>query len=136
MPPGEMARSLDEIRSKREQQVMEVVRRRGKATAADVYEELPDASSYNAVRGVLSILEEKGHLWHEREGRRFVYRPVVPVDRAGRTALTRVMRIFFGGSRAEVLNTLFEAGAPTAEELDELQRLIDQAHEDGNRTGR
>lgn len=121
------ARALEEILSKREQQVMEVVHRRGEATAADVYEELPDAPSYNAVRAVLSLLEDKGRLRHERDGRRFIYRAVVPAQRAGRTALAQVMRTFFDGSKAEVLNTLFEAGTPTAHELDEMQRLIDEA---------
>lgn len=123
------ARPLDEILSKREQQIMDVVHRRGEATAAEVYEELPDAPSYNAVRGVLRLLEEKGRLKHERRGRRFVYRASVPTERAGRAALSHVIRTFFAGSTSEVLNTLLESERPSPSELDRLQRLIDEARE-------
>lgn len=106
---------------------MDVVHRRVEATTAEVYEELPDAPSYNAVRGVLRLLEEKGHVVHERDGRRFVYRAAVPAEHAGREALGRIARTFFGGSTAALVNTLLEADRPSAEELDRLQRLIDDA---------
>ncbi|MFW6078613.1 MAG: BlaI/MecI/CopY family transcriptional regulator [Gemmatimonadota bacterium] len=121
------ARPLDELFSKRERQVMDVVHRRGEATAAEVYEELPDAPSYNAVRGVLRLLEEKGHLVHGREGRRFVYRAAVPAERAGRAAVAHLVRTFFGGSTAELVSTLLDARPPSDAELDRLQRLIDEA---------
>ena len=127
MTAGPGGRPLEEILSKREQQVMDVVHRRGAATAAEVYEDLPDAPSYNAVRGVLRLLEEKGRLTHERDGRRFVYRAAVPAERAGGAALGHLVRTFFGGSTAEMLNTLFESRPPSPAELDRLQRLIDEA---------
>lgn len=129
--PG--VRPLDEILSKREQQVMDVVHRLGEATAGEVYAELPDAPSYNAVRGVLRLLEESGRLRHDRRGRQFVYRPVVSLKRAAGLALGHVTRTFFDGSTADVINTLFETRPPSAEELDRLQRLIDEAR--GNESG-
>lgn len=125
------ARSLDDLASKREQQVMEVIHRRGRATAADVFDALPDAPSYNAVRGVLRVLEEKGRIVHEREGRRYVYRPAIPTKRAGRAALSNLVRTFFEGSAEELLSTLLDERAPSEEELDRLQRLIDEARSGG-----
>ena len=113
--------------SKREQQVMEVVHRRGEVTAGEVFEELPDAASYNAVRGVLRGLEETGRLAHRRDGRSFVYRATVAPERAGRTALRRVADTFFAGSSERLLAGLLEAERPGDEELDRLQALIDRA---------
>lgn len=129
------ARPLGEILSKREQQVMDVVHRRGEATAADVYRELPDAPSYNAVRGVLRLLEEKGRVEHQRDGRRFVYRAAVPPQRAGGTALAHVLRTFFGGSVTRLVNTLLESGTASADELERLQRLIEAARAEQEEAG-
>lgn len=124
---GRGARPLEEILSKREQQVMDVLHRRGSATARQIFDELPDPSSYNAVRGVLSLLEGKGRVRHEREGRRYVYHPVRRAEAAGRAALSRVARTFFSGSTAELLNSLFDDAPPDAAELDRLQAWIDDA---------
>lgn len=121
------ARPLGDVLSKREQQVMEVIHRRGEATAGDVFDALPDASSYNAVRGVLRLLEEKGRLEHRREGRRFVYRPAEPAERAGSAAIAHVIGTFFGGSTSRFMNTLFESRPPSPAELDRLEALIDAA---------
>lgn len=129
--PMAKARSLEDLASKREQQVMEVIHRRGRATAGEVYEALPDAPSYNAVRGILRALEEKGWLVHDRDGRRYVYRPAIPAKRAARTALASLVRTFFGGSSEELLSTLLDEGAPSEDELDRLQRLIDEARAGG-----
>lgn len=124
---GRGAPALGDILSKREQQVMDVLHRRGHATAREVYDDLPDASSYNAVRGVLSVLEDKGRIRHERDGRRYVYHPVRRAEAAGRAALGRVTRTFFGGSTAELLNSLFGAAPPDPAELDRLQAWIEEA---------
>lgn len=131
MPRYEAARPLDTILSKREQQVMEVVHRRGEVTAADVHRALPDAASYNAVRGVLRGLEEKGRLDHHRDGRSFVYRATVAPDSAGRSALRRVADTFFAGSTERLVAGLLEAERPSDEELDRLQALIDEARRRG-----
>ncbi|MEQ9570283.1 MAG: BlaI/MecI/CopY family transcriptional regulator, partial [Longimicrobiales bacterium] len=80
-------RPLDEVPSKREQQVLEVLHRLGDATVADIHEALPDAASYNAVRGTLRVLESKGWVEHERVGRRYRYRATASRVRAGRLEL-------------------------------------------------
>lgn len=132
------ARPLDQMLSKREQQVMEVVHARGEVTAAEVYEALPDAPSYNAVRGVLRLLEERGHVVHEREGPRYVYRAAVSAEDAARAAAHQLARTFFSGSRVQLVNMLLESEPPSERELDRLQRLIDEArrlHERGGAEG-
>lgn len=122
-------RPLDEMLSKREQQVMEVLHRRERATVGEVFEALPDAASYNAVRGVLGHLEEKGRVRHEREGRRFVYFPADTAAGAGRRALRDAARTYFGDSMYELANTLLQSDALTPAELDRLQRLVDEARQ-------
>jgi len=121
------SKSMDELPSKREQQVMEVVYRRGLATAKDVYQALPDAPSYNAVRGVLSALEEKGRLVHTRVGRQYVYRPAVSGRQIGRTELSRILRTFFDGSKARLMSALLDDQRPSARELEQMRRVIDEA---------
>src|SRR5205807_327460 len=84
--------------SRRERQIMEVVFRRGQASAADVWLDLPDPPSRTAVRTLLRILEEKGHLKHKQDGLRYVYVPSRPRAVAARSALRSVLRTFFEGS--------------------------------------
>jgi predicted transcriptional regulator len=119
--------------SRREREIMEVVYRLGGATAAQIAEELPDPPSYSAVRALLTILEEKGHLTHENQANRYLYRPTVPADRAQRRALQDVVRTFFSGSPKEaVVALLDDAGRElSAEDLAELRALIDQAIKQG-----
>src|SRR5215470_4985098 len=88
----------EETLSRRERQIMDIVYARGEATAADVLAGLPDPPTKTAVRTLLRILEEKGHLTHRQEGLTYVYRASRPRGRAGRTALRRVLRTFFDGS--------------------------------------
>lgn len=130
------ARPVSEILSARERQVMEVLYRRRAATAAEVYDDLPDAPSYNAVRGVLRILEDKGHVVHERDGRSFVYRTVAPADEAGRSMLRRLSRTFFGGSTERLVIALLEEESPAPEELERLEGLIARARRRGPEGGR
>jgi len=113
--------------SRRERQIMEIIYRRGKATAAEVLDELPDPPTYSAVRAALRLLEEKGTLRHGLDGKRYVYAPVTPRSRARSTALRDVVRNFFGGSPEQVVNALLEEHRPSAAELDRLAELIDRA---------
>ena len=119
--------------SARERQIMDVIYGRGEATVAEVRRELPDPPSYSAVRGLLRILEEKGHLRHRAEGRRYVYLPVVPRRRAQRSAMQRVLKTFFGGSAPEAVAALLEMEARHLSEadLDELVRLVERARDEG-----
>ena len=116
--------------SRRERQVMEIIYRRGRATAAEVMEDLPDPPSYSAVRAALRLLEEKGSLRHEMDGQRYVYFPTVPAERASTSALRHVVRTFFGGSAAQVVNALVEENRLTRAELDRMAELIERAREE------
>jgi BlaI family transcriptional regulator, penicillinase repressor len=119
--------------SRRERQIMEVLHARGQATAEEVKSALADAPSYSAVRALLRILEEKGHVKHRREGLRYVHLPTEAKARASRSALRRVVRTFFGGSAPLAVAALLE-GSDTelsAQEIDQLQKIIDQARKEG-----
>ena len=123
----------EESLSRRERQIMDAVYARGEATAADVLAELPDPPTKTAVRTMLRILEQKGHLTHVQDGLTFVYRASRPRARAGRSALRRVLQTFFDGSLEKAVAAhLGDAAADLSpEELDRLANLIDQARRKG-----
>jgi predicted transcriptional regulator len=118
---------------RRERQILETVYRLGRATVAQVRAELPDPPSYSAVRGMLNLLEEKGHLGHEQDGLRFVYKPVVAAEEASRGALAHVVRTFFKGSPADAATALFRLPGRklSRKELQELSALVRQAMREG-----
>ena len=119
--------------SRRERQIMDVLYRAGRATAADVQTGMPDPPSYSAVRTMLRILEEKGHIRHELDGPRYVYIPTVARDKAKRSALKHVVNTFFDGSASQVMAALIEISPSELgdEELAHLRQLIDNARKDG-----
>ena len=119
--------------SRRERQIMDVVYRLGKAAVSDVLERLPDPPSYSAVRALMRILEEKGHLRHEQDGPRYLYVPTLPRDAARQNALDHLVRTFFGGSTEAAMAALLELpeGGLSDPELDRLSRLIDEARRQG-----
>jgi BlaI family penicillinase repressor len=121
--------------SKRERQIMDVVFARGEATVAQVMGGIPDPPMRGALRTLLRILERKGHLTHRRLGREFLYRPTQPRLPAGRSALGRVLDVFFGGSLehavAAHLSDPRRAAKLTAEELRRLSDLIENARKQG-----
>lgn len=119
--------------SRRERQIMDIVYRLGEATAADVRTSLPDPPGYSAVRAMLRVLEEKGHLRHEQRGPRYVFHATLSVETARRSALRRLLRTFFDNSLEEAVATLLdvEASNVTEQELDRLARMIDQARKEG-----
>ena len=119
--------------SRRERQIMDVVYRLGKATVTDVLERLPDPPSYSAVRALMRILEEKGHLSHEQDGPRYVYLPTVPRDAAQASALSHLVRTFFGGSAEAAVAALLDLPehGMSEGELDRLSRLIEDARGQG-----
>ena len=118
---------------RRERQIVDVVYRLGRATVAEVRAELPDPPSYSAVRGMLNLLEEKGHLRHVSEGLRYVYLPVVAPEHASRSAMAHVVRTFFAGSAADAATALFELPDRkwTRDELDQLNQLVKKAMKEG-----
>jgi predicted transcriptional regulator len=125
--------SAEESLSRRERQIMDIVYARGEASAAEVLADLPDPPGKTAVRTLLRILEEKGHLKHRQEGLRYVYRPSRPRGHAGRSALRRVLATFFDGSleKAVAAHLGDSAEGLTAAELARLAELINQARGKG-----
>src|SRR3982751_4450547 len=119
--------------SRRERQIIDILYARGHATAADVQTALPDPPSYSAVRAMLRILEEKGHIRHEQDGPRYVYRPTVARDNAKRLALRHILQPFFDGSAEQAISALLDESSSklSGAELDRLARLIDQARNSG-----
>ena len=125
--------SAEESLSRRERQIMDIVYARGEASAAEVLADLPDPPGKTAVRTLLRILEEKGHLKHRQDGLRYVYRPSRPRGHAGRSALRRVLETFFDGSleKAVAAHLGDSAEGLSAEELARLAALIQQARGKG-----
>lgn len=119
--------------SRRERQIMDVIYKSGEAAVADVRAEIPDPPSYSAVRALLRVLEEKGHVRHERRGPRYVYLPTVPRGEARESAMRRLLRTFFDNSAGDALAAFMDMSADqlSQEELDRLARLIEQAREEG-----
>jgi predicted transcriptional regulator len=119
--------------SRREKEMMDIVYRLGQATAAEVRHQMASPPSYSSVRSTLSGLEHKGHLRHEFDGNRYIYLPTVRREKARLSALEHLLSTFFDGSAAEVVAALIEAKRSdlTAEELEELSRLIEQAKKEG-----
>lgn len=119
--------------SRRERQIMDVLYELGRATAAEVRERLPDPPSYSAVRAMLRILEDKGHLRHEQDGPRYVFSPAVPREEARESALRRVVRTFFDGSAESAMSALLDLGVEDldAEALRRLAQRIAEARKEG-----
>lgn len=119
--------------SRRERQIMDIVYRLGKVTAAEVQELLPDPPGYSSVRTLLSVLERKGHLRHEREGYHYIYYPVVKTELACNNAIERVMHTFFEGSAAKLVSAVLDMTEPDLkdDDLREILRRIEEARKDG-----
>lgn len=118
---------------RRERQIMEVVYARGQASVAEVLAALPDPPSYSAVRAMLNMLEEKGHLRHKEQGRKFIYLPTVPRAQASRSAIKNLLQTFFGGSVSEAVASMIELDRKqlSDEDLERLARLIEDARKEG-----
>jgi predicted transcriptional regulator len=119
--------------SRREQQIMDIIYSRGQATATEVMENLPDPPSYSAVRALLRVLEEKGHLRHKQDGQRYVYSPTVARERAKRSALRRVLQTFFDDSTEDAVAALLDISQErlSDDELKRMEELIKQARMEG-----
>ena len=119
--------------SRRERQIMDSIFRRGRATAAEVLEDLPDPPGYSAVRAMLRKLQDKGHVQVAQDGPRYVYSPTVPRDEAQESALQRLVRTFFGGSPGRAAAALLDMDSAhlSEKELDELAALIERSRKGG-----
>lgn len=119
--------------SRRERQIMDVLYRLGRATAAEILENIPDPPGYSAVRAMLRVLEEKKHIRHEEKDLRYVYLPVVTRDKARRSAVRHLLDTFFEGSPEQAVATLLDVSgrALSSEEFDRLSALIEKARSEG-----
>jgi BlaI family transcriptional regulator, penicillinase repressor len=126
-------RPLHAALSRRERQIMDVLFRRSRATAAEVMDELPGEPSYSTVRTQLRVLEEKGHVRHEDDGVRFVYMPAVARHAARKSALRHVVDTFFDGSAEKAVAALLgaEGSRLTDEQLDRIAGMIAKARKEG-----
>jgi predicted transcriptional regulator len=118
---------------RRERQIMEIIYRRGRANAAEVLADLPDPPTYTAVRGMLRLLESKGHLRHEQEGARYVYIPTADPNRISMSALRHLVRTFFDNSASSAVAAmvgLYENDLSDTD-LEHLEKLIDKARSKG-----
>lgn len=112
--------------TRRERQIMDIVYAAGRATAKEIEERMPDAPTHATVRTLLRVLLNKGHLKHWQEGRAFVYEPMAPAATAARSALRRLLDVFFAGSVERAVSGLLDVNAkpPSPEELDRMEQLI------------
>ena len=118
--------------TRRERQIMDILYRRGRATAAEVMADLSGEPNYSTVRTQLRVLEEKGEVRHEEEGLRYIYTPAVPRHTARKSALRHVMNTFFDGSAEKVVGALLggEAARLTNEELRRISDLVTKARKE------
>ena len=130
-----MSKETNSQLSRREREIMDVIYRSpgGRATAAEVLDQLADPPSYSAVRALLRVLEEKGHLRHEEDGPRYVFLPTVPRERARRSALRQLLHTFFDGSTEQAVAALLDLSSTRLSdaELVRLSRLIADARKEG-----
>ena len=115
--------------SRRERQIMDILFTQGRATAAEVQSALPDPPSYSAVRAMLRILEEKGHIRHQQDGPRYVFAPTVARENAKKSAIRHVLKTFFDGSASQAISTLLDDDSSklSEAELDRLAHMIERA---------
>jgi BlaI family penicillinase repressor len=120
--------------SRRERQIMDILYRRGRATVAEVMQELTGNPAYSTVRAQLGVLETKGHVRHEEQGARYVYIPAASRQAARQSALTHVLETFFGGAPEQVVAALLGRQRKISDEqLDRISQLIDKARREGRR---
>jgi predicted transcriptional regulator len=121
--------------TRRERQIMDILYRRGRATANQVMDDLSGEPSYSTVRTQLRVLEAKGHIRHEEEGLRYVYSPAVPRHTVRKSALKHLVETFFDGSTEKVVSALLGGeGARISEaELERIAELVAKAKKDGSR---
>jgi len=119
--------------SRRERQILDVLYQAGRATAAEVQQAMPAAPSYSAVRTLLRILEDKGHVRHEQDGSRYVYLPIVARDAAKRSALRHLLNTFFEGSTTQAIAALLDEDASRLSQADwdRLNSAIKRARKEG-----
>jgi len=130
-----MVKTLHAVLSRRERQIIDILYRLGRATAADVMADLPGDPSYSTVRTQLRVLEEKGHVRHEDDGQRYVYSPALARGTVRRSALKHLVETFFDGSAEQAVAALLgrDGARLSDEELERIEQLIRKARKEGAR---
>jgi predicted transcriptional regulator len=126
-----MSKTASTSLTRREREIMDILYRRGKATAHEVLDGLADPPSYSAVRALLRLLEERGHVKHVQDGQRYVFSPAVARGDARKSALSHLVKTFFGGSVEDAVAALVDRSKLSREELDRLSVVIDRAKKEG-----
>jgi len=124
-----MTEPLFDKLSRRERQIIDVLYRLGEAGAGEIAAHLPDRPAYNTVRVTLGVIERKGFVRHRRDGQRYVYVPIIPLERAKRSAISHVLRTFFRNSPTAAIMALLDhaPGALSEGDLAEIGRLVQRA---------
>jgi predicted transcriptional regulator len=119
--------------SRRERQIVEILYRRGKASVTEIRAAMADAPGYSAVRAMMRVLEEKGHVRHRAEGLKYVYVPTIARDKAKRSAVKHLLDTFFADAPHLVVAALLDVSSTrlTSEELDRMSEMIDNARKEG-----
>ncbi len=119
--------------SRRERQIMDIIYQHGEASVAEVLENMSDPPSYSAVRAMVRILEEKGHLKHRVDGTKFIFKPTLPAENAKRSVLSHLVQTYFDGSVEQVVAALLDSSSTELSglELDRLSQLIQEARKEG-----
>jgi len=130
-----MTKPLHAVLSRRERQIMDILYRRGRATASEVMSDLSGTPSYSTVRTQLRVLESKGHVHHEEEGLRYVYMPALARHAARRSALRHLVETFFDGSTEKVVGALLggEGARLSDGELERIAALVAKAKKEDRR---
>jgi predicted transcriptional regulator len=125
----ERAKGTTQKLSRRERQVMDILYSREQATAAEIHDALPDPPTFSATRAVIRTLEEKGHIRHEEQGLRYIYLPVISIDRARKSAVAHLVSTFFNGSPTRLMAELLDRPSReiSEDELASLEALIRKA---------
>jgi BlaI family transcriptional regulator, penicillinase repressor len=119
--------------TRREREIMDILYRLGRASAQEVLKGMAEPPSYSAVRALLRLLEERGHVKHVEDGTRYVYSPAVTPSEARRKALSHVVATFFGGSVEQAMLTLVESSRSklSSSELSRLSEIVERAKAEG-----
>jgi predicted transcriptional regulator len=119
--------------SRREREILDILYQRGKASATEVRDAMEDAPSNSAVRTLLRVLEEKGHVRRRAEGLKYVYVPAVAKEKAKRTAVKHLLETYFDGSSEQIVAALLDVSstALTRQELDRMTEMIEKAKREG-----
>src|SRR5438067_1236572 len=128
-----MSEHIHTVLSRRERQIIDILYRRGRATAAEVMVDLPGHPSYSTVRTQLRVMEEKGHVRHEEDGQRFIYIPTAARRTVRKSALKHLVETFFEGSAEQAVAALLggDGARLSDDELERIAELIEKARKEG-----